>query len=150
MIRILRIWIRLRSTASYGLGRFLNSKAGATWKSWNSLSRVLRLQTTMSSTNKFNSMVAKTLKLVLCSSRDGVPLKFRKKTWWQYSSSVWIFWAWFLPLSNLAGKHTFKPSYLAKAKTGCRIPKLLKFRKDILSKLKNSSEFEQTKSIHFA
>jgi hypothetical protein len=30
------------------------------------------------------------LKLVLCSSRDGVPLKLKKKTWRQYSPSIQI------------------------------------------------------------
>ncbi len=37
-----------------------------------------RLQNSVNSTGKFNSVVVKTLKPVLCSSRDGVPLKFKK------------------------------------------------------------------------
>jgi hypothetical protein len=38
-----------------------------------------RLQDFVNSTGKFNSLVVKTLKLVLCVSHDGVPLKFKKK-----------------------------------------------------------------------
>jgi hypothetical protein len=37
-----------------------------------------RLQNFVKSTSKFNSMVVKTLKPVLCSSRDDVPLKFKE------------------------------------------------------------------------
>jgi hypothetical protein len=39
---------------------------------------VRRLQNFVNSTGKFNSIVVKTLKPILCSSRDGVPLKFKK------------------------------------------------------------------------
>ncbi len=38
-----------------------------------------RLQNFVNSTGKFNSIVVKTLKPVLCSSRDGVPLKLKSK-----------------------------------------------------------------------
>jgi hypothetical protein len=34
----------------------------------------------VNSASKFNSIVVKTLKPVLCSSRDSVPLKFKKQT----------------------------------------------------------------------
>jgi hypothetical protein len=49
-----------------------------------------RLQDFVSSASKFNSIVVKMLKLVLCSSRDGVPLKLKKQSWRQYSSSIQI------------------------------------------------------------
>jgi hypothetical protein len=49
-----------------------------------------RLQNFVNSTSKFNSIVVMTLKPILCSSRDGVPLKFKKQTWRQYSSSIRI------------------------------------------------------------
>ncbi len=42
----------------------------------------------MNSASKFNSIVDKRLKPVLCSSRDSVPLKFKKQTWRQYSSII--------------------------------------------------------------
>jgi hypothetical protein len=45
----------------------------------------------VNSASKFNSIVVKTLKPVLCSSRDSVPLKFKKQTWRQYSSSIGSF-----------------------------------------------------------
>jgi hypothetical protein len=48
------------------------------------------LQDFVNSASKFNSIVVKTLKTVLCSSRDSVPLKFKKQTWRQYSSSMRI------------------------------------------------------------
>ncbi len=38
-----------------------------------------RLQDFVNSTGKFNSIVVKSLKLVLCFSHDGVPLIFKKK-----------------------------------------------------------------------
>ncbi len=63
------------------------------------------LQNFVNSTGKFNSIVVKALKSVFCSSRDGVPLKFKKQTWRQYSSSIRIVWAWFWPLLNLAGQY---------------------------------------------
>ncbi len=49
-----------------------------------------RLQDIVNSASKFNSIVVKTLKPVLCSSRDSVPLKFKKQTWRQYSLSMQI------------------------------------------------------------
>jgi hypothetical protein len=46
-----------------------------------SLYRARRLQNFVNSTSKFNSIVVKTLKPVLCHSRDGVPLNLDiKKT----------------------------------------------------------------------
>jgi hypothetical protein len=66
----------------------------------------LRLQDFVSSTSKFNSIVVKTLKPVLCFfSHDGVPLKFKKKTCRLYSLTVGIVSAWFQPLLNLTGKY---------------------------------------------
>ncbi len=37
------------------------------------------MQNFVNSTGKFNPTVVKTLKSVLCSSHDGVPLKFKSK-----------------------------------------------------------------------
>jgi hypothetical protein len=62
------------------------------------------LQDFVNSAIKFNSIVVKTLKPVLCSSCDSVPLKFKKQTWRQYNSSMPIVWDWFRPLLNLAGQ----------------------------------------------
>ncbi len=60
------------------------------------------LQDFVNSTSKFNSIVVKTLKSVLCFSHDGGHLKFKKKTCRHYSLTVQIFSAWFQPLLNLA------------------------------------------------
>jgi hypothetical protein len=60
------------------------------------------LQDFVNSTGKFNSIVVKTLKPVLCFSHDGVPLKFKTKTCRHYSLTVRIFSAWFRPLLNQA------------------------------------------------
>jgi hypothetical protein len=49
-----------------------------------------RLQNFVNSTGKFNPTVVKALKSVLCSSRDGIPLKFKEQTWRQSSSSIRI------------------------------------------------------------
>jgi hypothetical protein len=74
---------------------------------------VRRLQNFVNSTGKLNSIVVKTLKLVLCSSRDGVLLKFKKHTWRQYSSSLRIVWAWFFrPLLNLAEHYLSRHIYV--------------------------------------
>jgi hypothetical protein len=44
------------------------------------------MQTTMNSTTKFNTIVVvKALKSVLCSSHDGIVLKFSKKKWRQFT-----------------------------------------------------------------
>jgi hypothetical protein len=43
------------------------------------------LQDFVNSTTKFNSILVKTLKPVLCFSHDGVPLKLKKKTCRLYS-----------------------------------------------------------------
>jgi hypothetical protein len=48
------------------------------------------LQNFVNPTGKFNPTVVKTLKSVLDSSRDGVPLKFKKLSRRQYSSSIRI------------------------------------------------------------
>ncbi len=45
-----------------------------------SLYRGRRLQDFANSASKFNSIVVKTLKPVLCSSHDGVPLKLKKQS----------------------------------------------------------------------
>jgi hypothetical protein len=49
--------------------------------------------------------VVKTLKPVLCSSRDGVPLNIKKKYFRYYSLSVRIILAQFRPLLHLAGQY---------------------------------------------
>ncbi len=59
----------------------------------------------MNSTSKFNLIVVKMLKLVLCFSHDGVPLKCKKKTTRLYSLTVRIVSAWFQLLLNLAGHY---------------------------------------------
>ncbi len=59
----------------------------------------------VNSASKFNSIVVKTLIPVLCSSHDGVPLKFKKQTKQHYSSSMQILWAWFRPLLDLTGQN---------------------------------------------
>jgi hypothetical protein len=64
----------------------------------------------VNSTGKFNSIIVKTLKPVLCFSHDGVPLKFKKKTC-GLNSTVWIVSAWFQTLLNLAG-HTFNSAIM--------------------------------------
>ncbi len=56
-------------------------------------------------TDKFNSLVVKTLKPVLCFPQNGVPLNFKNKSWRQQSLLVWIVWAWFPPLWALAGQY---------------------------------------------
>jgi hypothetical protein len=63
------------------------------------------LQDFFNSTGKFNSIVVKTLKQVLCFSHDGVPSKFKKKMRRHYSLTVRIVSAWFQPLLNLAGQY---------------------------------------------
>jgi hypothetical protein len=62
------------------------------------------LQDFDNATCKFNSIVVKTPKLVLCFSRDGVYLKRKTEAKRSYSSSVRIVGAHFRPTLHLAGQ----------------------------------------------
>ncbi len=49
--------------------------------------------------------IFKPLKIVLCSSCDGVPLKFKKKNGWASSLLARIIWAYYWPLLEFAGQY---------------------------------------------
>ncbi len=89
----------------YGTGVVLKDHQPIRAKFLRSLYGGRRLQDFVNSASKFNSIVVKTLKPDLGSSRDGVPLKLKKPTWRHYNSSMRIVWAWFRPLLNLAGQY---------------------------------------------
>ncbi len=57
-----------------------------------------RLQFFVTLTNKFCSIIVKSLKPVLCSYRYGIPLNFKNKSIRLYSLSTPIFLAYFRPL----------------------------------------------------
>ncbi len=68
------------------------------------------MQDFVNSIGKFNSIVVKALKPVLCFSHDGVPLtknlnKNLKTTCRFFSLTVRIASAWFRPLLSLAGQY---------------------------------------------
>jgi hypothetical protein len=129
-----------------------------------------RLQDFVNSTCKFNSIVVKMPKLVLCFSRDGVFLKIKTKVKRSYSSSVCIVWAHFRPTLHLAGHFNavrrkllrlgwkFRVAtflYLKKYHLSCfdflsrNVKKLLTILSFLFWKVYNSAQFQNMLSNNF-